>query len=541
MRRILVLAHREELIFQAAAHARKTGLSVGIEMGGYQCRKEDVVISTVQTQTARRKCKSCHGEGCDYCDGRGFRTRMEKFNPSDFGLLIVDEGHHATAKSYRTVLAWYRQNPLLKVLLVTATPKRADGIGLHNVCDSVAYEMDLRTAIEDGWLCPIRQRFVQVDHLDLSQVRTKRGGDLADGELQRAFLGDSTIEEQELLHAIAKPSLDEANGKPLLVFAAGQEHAEKLTAAFNAYDGVTAELVIDKTDKDERRRIIERYKSGETQVLVGCGVFTEGFDAPGTAVVAIARPTKSESLYLQMVGRGTRPLAGTVDGLATAEERRASIAASDKPVCMILDFVGNSGNHKLVSVADVLAGDSVHPLDLAAALREAKSNNESCDMEELIEKAKQAREAKEKRDEERRRERQSTTHYANHADYTAADVDLFGGRGFDPFRDYTPEPNGATQKQVNLLIKLGISPETATGYTRRQASAVIDKKTKATGGEYVVTFGKWAGKRLCEIPRGYVEWMEKNIGREDVKRNIRLMREGVAEPVPVVADGEPPF
>lgn len=542
--RMLVAAHRSELIFQAAATARNAGLSVGIEMGGHRAGREDVIVTTVQTQVSRTKCRGCRGEKCELCDWRGFRYRMERFKPEEFGLLIVDEAHHATARSYRLMSEYYRQNPALKILMVTATPKRTDKVGLHNVCDSVAYEMDLRTAIEDGWLCQIRQRFVTVDSLDLSQVKTKAGGDLADGQLERAFLGETDVDEEKMLHAIAKPTIDEANGEPALIFAAGQEHAIKLAAAFNAYDGVTAEVVIDKTDKEERKRIISRYKNRDTQILVGCMVFTEGFDAPGTSIVAVARPTKSESLYLQMIGRGTRPLAGTVDGISTAEERRAAIASSRKPTCTILDFVGNSGSHKLISVADVLAGSTVQPIDLEAALKEAKSIGESVDMDEMIEKAKQAREDRERRQQERieeERQRASTRHKADRADYTAEDVDLFAGGKFDPYTDYEPKPWAATQKQVAYLIRLGVNPETATKYSKGQAGKVITelkKKLQATsgiGGDFRMPFGKHTGKPLKELPSGYRQWMETNVHDADVQRHLRLMRE------PQMATADAPF
>lgn len=530
MKRILVLAHREELIFQAAAHARNAGLTAGIEMGNHRAGKEDVVVSTVQTQNASRKCIACIGESCAKCGGRGKVKRMERFNPFDFGLVVVDEGHHATAKTYRIVLEWFKQNPDLKILLVTATPKRADGDGLHNVCDSVAYEMDLRTAIDEGWLCPIRQMFVTVESLDLSKVKTKAGGDLADGELERAFLGDTDEEEERLLHEICYPCLKEADGEPVLVFASGVNHAEKLTAAFNAYDGVTAEMVIGTTDKNERPRIIQRYKNGDTQVLVGCGCFTEGFDAPNTSVVAIARPTKSESLYLQMIGRGTRPTPGTVDGPETAAGRREAIAGSSKPFCTIIDYVGNSGRHKLVSVADVLAGADVDPIDLEAALAEAKDVSEPVDMEELLEKARQAREEKEQREEEERlrreerKKRVTTAHKADSGQYTTEDVDLFNAKTFDAFTDYEPSgPAMASQKQVNLLVKLGVKPETAVSFRKTQAGAVIDKLTSQTGPDYIMRFGKHAGKKLSDVPRGYINWAMEHISNPDLQKNIDLL------------------
>lgn len=530
--RILVLAHREELILQGVKHAQNVGLEVGVEMGGQRAAKEPVIISTVQTQTAWSKCRACFGEGCDRCHGKGKRRRLQRFKPQDFSTLIIDEAHHATADTYRVVMEWYKQNPQLKILMVTATPKRTDNIGLHNVCDSVAYEMDLRSAISQGWLVPIRQQFVTVEGLDLSKVRT-RNGDLVDGERERAFLGETSQEEEELLHAIAYPTIKAANGRRALVFAAGQEHAEKLTAAFNAYDGTEAEFVIDKTDRAERRKIVQRFKDGKTQVLVNCMVFTEGFDVPDAAVCANARPTKSTSLYQQMIGRVTRPEAGVVDGLESDEDRREAIANSGKPHCLVLDFTGDSGNHKLVSVGDILAGDDVEPIDLQAALIAAEKAGEPVDIEELIEKAKQAREEAAARKEEARKRRLQTETYAHGGTIHATDVDIFGGRSFDPFADYTPGPTQATQKQVAFLMKLGVQPETATGYSKRQAGAVIDQLTKKTGGDYIVTFGKHAGKSLRSIPRGYLEWAAKNIERPGFAENVKLFLSGKQEePLP---------
>lgn len=535
--RILVLAHREELILQGLQHAKNVGLEAAIEMGGQRVGKEQVIISTVQTQAAWSKCRSCFGEGCDFCHGRGKRRRFQRFKPRDFSTLIIDEAHHAVAETYRVVMEWYKQNPRLRILMVTATPKRTDDIGLHNVCESVAYEMDLKQAITEGWLVPIRQQFVTVEGLDLSKVRT-RSGDLVDGERERAFLGETDEEEERLLHAIAYPTIQAAKGRRVLVFAAGQEHAEKLTAAFNAYDGIEAEFVIDKTDRAKRRQIIQRFKNGTTQVLVNCMVFTEGFDVPDAAICANARPTKSTSLYQQMIGRVTRPEAGVVDGKDSDEERREAIANSGKPHCLVLDFTGDSGNHKLVSVGDILAGSDIEPIDLQAALIAAKQEGEPVDIEELIEKAKQAREEAAARREEERKKRIQTASYASGGTIYATDVDIFGGRQFDPFSDYTPGPTGATQKQVAFLLKLGVQPETAITYSKRQAGAVIDTLTKKTGGDYIVSFGKHAGKPLRALPRGYLEWMRKNIDRPGVKENIELFLHG---PKPVSVPDDVPF
>lgn len=507
--RVLVLAHREELIYQAVAHAERAGLEAGVEMGPLRCHNQDVVVATVQTLVARRRCFTCRGTGCPECAGDGYFHRMERFDPMSFQAVIIDEGHHATARTYRKVISYFRRNPELKVLLVTATPQRSDGVGMWNVVDTCAYQMELKTAIQEGWLCPIRQRFVQVKDLDLSRVPTKAGGDLADGELERVFLGTSDSERERLLHEVAKPSIEQAGGRPLLIFAAGVRHATELAAACNAYDGVQAECVVGDTRKDERRQIIERYKQGVTNVLTGCGVFTEGFDAPATEVIAMARPTNSLSLYLQCIGRGTRPLPGVVDGVPTAKQRRSAIEDSGKPHCIVLDFAGNSGKHKLVSVLDALAGSSVACDDYQDAIETAKESGEVVDMEELLEKARQAREQRELLAQQTRQERLSTQQRADRCSYQAEDVDLFAGDSFDPMANFKARPGGATERQVRYLIRLGVSPETAKAVSKNQARGMIDRLRGETGGDFRITGGKYQGRRLSEVPHSYQEWLLK--------------------------------
>lgn len=510
MKRMLVIAHRTELIEQAKQHAKNVGLSVGIEMGNERAGRQTVVVSTVQTLNASGKCWPCLGAECPTCGGTGKRKRMQKFDPSEFGLVITDEAHHATAKSYRNVYKHFRQNPDLKLLKVTATPQRTDGVGMHNVVDSVAYRKDMGDLIREGWLCKPRQRFIQVEGLDLRNVATKAGGDFADGALERAFLGETTEEEERKLHEVARTTLEEAKGQPTLVFSPGCDHAVKLTACFNSYAGVRAECVLGSTDKNERREIMHRYRTGKTQVLVNVMVATEGFDAPWTRVVSVCRPTKSLTVYTQQIGRGTRTLPGVVDGIDTAEERKAAIAASDKPYCVILDYVGNSGRHKLISVMDVLAGETIHDSDRKTAINKAKKSAEPVDIEELVEKAKQAREEREKRKAEERKRIVQSRHVADRVDYTATDVDLFSGGSFDSWTDSIPV-TGPSPKQARLLKRYGFREEFIAGISRGQASALISKKQRemrgGSGPDFVVTFGKHAGKKLKDIPRGYREYM----------------------------------
>jgi superfamily II DNA or RNA helicase len=532
--RVMIMAHRKELIAQAREHAMTAGATCEIEMADkYAGKKSDVVVASVQTLNAGRKCFDCEGVNsgdCHTCGGSGRVKRMTRFDPRDFGLIITDEGHHGTAASYMDVYTWFGSNPENKRLFVTATPERADEQGLHNVCESVAYRMELQTAIADGWLCPIRQKFVEVEGLDLSRVSTRQG-DLADGELERAFIGDEDADQEERLHAIVKPVLETAKGQQFIVFAAGVKHAELLQAAFNAYDDSKVETLLGTTDPAERQKIVQRLKNGKTRGLVNVGVCTEGFDCPAVAVVAIARPTKSTPLYLQMIGRGTRPLPGLVDivrnpmpveGPELAAERRAAIAASDKQHCIVMDFVGNSGSHKLVSVADVLAGKDADRRDIDEAIRLTRADAEHEDMLEAIEKAKKSREAKEKRQEEERLKRISTRKKADAVRMTLTDVDLFDGNSFNAERDYQPpNANAASVNQVAYLVKLGVDPEKATTVTRSQAGAMITSQKNKRGGDFVVTFGKYKGNPIRKMPRGYLSWMTKNIDSPDIQRHIR--------------------
>lgn len=476
--KILLIAHRTELIFQAVGHAKRAGLTCGIEMAGRWAKgKEDVIVASVQSLNASQKCGLCFGEGCDMCSN-GKVKRFTRFNPRDFGLVTIDEAHHAVATGYRNVLTWFGSNPNQKTLLVTATPKRQDKIGMHNVCDSVAYEMDLKTGIDEGWLVPIRQKFVTVEGLDISKVKTSKG-DLQQGQVEQAFLGLDEDEER-MLHAIVKPTLMEADGRKTIVFASGKEHANKLAACFNA-NGVEAGVVTDDTDLAIRAELVERYSNGDLQVLVNCMCFTEGFDAPKTSIIANCRPTKSEALYLQIIGRGTRPLAGIVDGPETADERRQAIAKSDKSHCVVLDFCGNSGEHKLVSVADVLAGEHVDPIDLAQAIAIAKEDGETVDTAELIEKVKQARKEAEDRKEAERIKRLMTSTKADHADYTAVDVNLFTGSKFDP---QTSQAEMASDGQKRFLKHLGIDKKQAKHLTKKQASGIIAQAYKKVQNDW---------------------------------------------------------
>ena len=333
--RILLLAHRAELIYQGKATLENvTGLNGEIEMAGEWARRSnlfgsDFVISTIQTQS---------------------RGRMERFNPAEFSLVIIDECHHATAPTYRLVIDHYSQNPETKFLGLTATPDRADEKALGAIFEDVPFEYDILDGIEDGWLVPIQQQSVVVDGLDYSTVRTV-AGDLNGADL------NAILEFESNIHGMTTPILDLCGDDKTLVFTASVAQAERMTEILNRHKATSAEFVSGETPKEVRSAIFNAYKEGDIQYLVNCNVTTEGFDEPGIQHVVLAKPTKSRSLYAQMIGRGTRPLPGLLEHIDGEEQRKDVIGTSGKPILNVIDFVGNAGKHHLVHCTDVLGGD----------------------------------------------------------------------------------------------------------------------------------------------------------------------------------------
>ena len=438
-RRALVLAHREELVFQARDKVRTmTGWRVDVEMG--EARAEmacmfggpRVVVSTIQTQAAGG-------------DGGG---RMSRFDPRLFGVVVIDEAHHAPASSYRKVLDWYGTNPDLRILGVTATPDRADEEALGQVFESVSFDYEVLDAIQDGWLVPITQQMVHVEGLDFSGCRT------TSGDLNGADLA-AVMEYEKNLHRVVAPAIEIAGNRRTLVFCASVDHAERVCEMFNRHRDGMAAWVCGKTDKEERRKILSDFSTGRVQVVCNCGVLTEGFDNPGVEVVVMARPTKSRAIYAQMAGRGTRPadeIAHELNDHESPEARRALIEASCKPSCLIVDFVGNSGRHKLMTSADILGGNmSEQARDMAVAkAREGKPVR----MNEAL------REAEDEIEADKQREAARRARLTARAKYTAQKIDPF-----DVFQVHPVAERGwdrgkrLSDAQAAILRKQGIESD----------------------------------------------------------------------------------
>ena len=451
----MVVVHREELAHQAAEKLEAIGLNVQLEMGKLRAelsvlRRPEVVIASIQTLIRR-----------------GLR-----FRPHEFAGLILDEAHHYVSKSWRGYVEHLKQNPDLKILGVTATPNRADEAALKTVFETVAYHYELRKAIQEGWLVDINVQQVFVEGMDFTGVKST-GGDLNGRQLAEV------MSAEKVLHQIASATMRETQGKKTILFAPpgfktaeGGENfrvSERLCEVLNRYRPGSAALVSDKTDPDLRKQIIQSFKDGRLQYFVNVGIATEGFDVPDIDAVVMARPTESTALFTQMIGRGTRPLPGLVDGVPEAADRRAAISMSRKPRVLVLDFVGVTGKHKLISVMDILGGHEPEEVQ-EMARRKITASGRAMNIDEAIEEAKQTiAEQKARAAAEAARREQVRLQSLK---YKTVQIDPFNVFDLSPQRkDTAKHSQPATEAQRKTLGRMGYAcpPE----MTKANASVVL--------------------------------------------------------------------
>jgi superfamily II DNA or RNA helicase len=310
--RSLVIAHRQEIITQARD---KIGMimpveDVGIVMANRNDAQHPVVVASVQTISNRK--------------------RLEQLG--EFGLIVIDEAHHAASPSYVTALNRLGAGATgsVRTLGVSATWDRADGKGLDHVFDQIVYEIRIEELIGAGYLADIRPYRVQTD-LDLTGLKVGASGDYSDDDL-----ADRMRQDEQMPWAVADAISQYGNGRHVLTFAPRVDIAEQHRDAIRA-SGMTAELVHGGTPASERADIIRRMKAGTLQVICNCGVFTEGTDPPIVDCIVMARPTRSRALYQQMLGRGLRTWPNKAD-------------------CIVLDMIGVTGSLEVQTAAS-LFGD----------------------------------------------------------------------------------------------------------------------------------------------------------------------------------------
>lgn len=320
--RVLVLAHRSELVDQAAAKIRDIcpDRRVGVVRNVENDHTADVVVAMVQTISSAQ--------------------RLQQITP--FDLIIVDEAHHATATTYRTVLDHFTD---ARAVGVSATLARSDKSSLGDVWEEVAYRIDILDLIEHDppYLCDVRGVRVHATGMDLRGVKSS-AGDYNVADLEQ------TMSDAGAWAATADAYVKLAPERRGIVFTPTVASAHTVSDLL-VERGIVAEAVDGTTPKEDREAILARFQTGQTQVVANCGVLTEGFDNPAISCVAIARPTRSPVLYTQMAGRGLRLFPG-------------------KTECLILDLVGATEDNKLCTLAD-LTGHDVDEVTEGESLREA--------------------------------------------------------------------------------------------------------------------------------------------------------------------------
>ena len=305
-KRLLVLAHREELLLQARDKFRSIDpeLKAEIEQAGTHAAADaKVVIASVPT-LARNG------------------ARLSRLQPDEFSIVVVDEAHHAVAPSYRRIFDHFGLfEPHVSRYLIgfTATPRRGDKQGLGEVFEEVCYARDMREMIADRYLCPVTGWRVDTD-LSLDNVKV-RHGDFIESQLARVV--NMPLRNSLLVKAYR----DFAPGRRAIVFCVDVAHAKDVHRAF-AEAGIRAAPILGELSRDERRRTLADFSAGKIDVVTNCNVLTEGFDEPRVDCVIMARPTRSKLLYAQMVGRGTRLHPGKKD-------------------LMCIDVADNSRTHQL--------------------------------------------------------------------------------------------------------------------------------------------------------------------------------------------------
>jgi superfamily II DNA or RNA helicase len=288
----LWLAHRKELIDQAAERLEAHGLTTGIVMSGYETVPEaQVQVASIQTLVRRDKPPA--------------------------GLIVIDECHHAAADSYQNVLAEY---PDAHIVGLTATPFRLDGRGLGDLFGELVVAAWPDELCTDGVLH--KPRIWASKAPDLRGVRVVAGDYNLGALAQRSNTA-------ELNADIVETWRKRAAGRRTVAFAVDIAHSMAITKAFQDV-GVPAEHLDGGTSRDNRDAILERLRQGKTQVVSNCMVLTEGWDLPALACAILARPTASLNLHLQMIGRVMR-------------------ACEGKDGAIVLDHAGNHHVHGLVT------------------------------------------------------------------------------------------------------------------------------------------------------------------------------------------------
>ena len=346
----LVLAHKEELVNQAARAIRQLNptINVAIDMRSSKPTPEsNVIVASVPTLIRM--------------------TRLKEYDPLEFRTIILDECHHATANSWLKILKYFgADHPNLEINVIgfTATMERSDGKPLGAVFDKIVYERSLSEMVQNGELVDMKFSTVNVN-VDLSDVLL-RGGDYVISKLGDAM---NHIEINSRIAVSYIQLKKKLNFKTTLIFCVNVDHCKTLCGVLQDQD-INAQYVTGETTKHERQSIVEDFKNGKIDVLCNVQVFTEGTDVPNIDSVFLARPTKSRLLLVQMIGRGLRLKEG-------------------KSICHIVDIAKTIGTGTQ-SVPTLLGFPNNHFINGKSYIESAKEHEQA--QYELSEKRKKEKE-----------------------------------------------------------------------------------------------------------------------------------------------------
>ncbi len=294
----LIIAHRQELLSQAADKMRmiRPDAIIGQVGAGRHEYGAEITVASVQTISRPEHLKNLHRFG--------------------YGLVIIDECHHSKANGYQAVLDVL---PDAFVLGVTATSDRLDKQNIEDIFGEPIFSASIIDMVQEGYLCDLRAIAIRTQ-VNLDDLHTQ-AGDYKVDELE------TMIDTPERNNRIVEAYQEHCSGRQALCFSVTVAHAWNLNTAFSNA-GIASAVVSGTTPADERARILSEYEKGKINVVCNCAVLTEGYDAPQTSCIIMARPTQSRALYVQSIGRGTR-------------------LAPSKNDCIILDITDNCLKHRL--------------------------------------------------------------------------------------------------------------------------------------------------------------------------------------------------
>lgn len=314
-----IMVHRDTLLTQTSATLSRWNVEHGLIAAGYTPSPVPVQVSSIWTLI----------------------RRLTKVGAPD--IIIMDEAHHAAAGAWLKVIqAW----PQAVILGFTATPERLDGKGLGDIFQKIIRGPEVGWLMDEGYLTRARYIGVPPDmQLDLSNLGTTASGDY------NTDAAAALADKPQIVGCAIAHYKRYCPGLPAVTFVANLTHARHVADEFNRA-GIRTEVLDGQVETNDRKAMVARLASGQTQNIVSCEIINEGFDLPVCAVAILLRPTASLGLHLQQIGRVLRPVYAPGADLETREGRLHAIATGGKPFAYILDHVGNLRHGRAEIVRD---------------------------------------------------------------------------------------------------------------------------------------------------------------------------------------------